>query len=140
MHQASYDDAVGSEDPMLRPKLKLVKLDGPLGDLSGMPMQERAELVAAQGQQRLLEDRARDEAQIWKKAFWAWGLFAGGFSLLFALQESADAWSFIRKSWLSWVWGSLCFAAFALMMLTLPLVLLSSFRVILLTWRKAQSR
>ncbi|MFC7337405.1 hypothetical protein ACFQY0_09485 [Haloferula chungangensis] len=128
------------DDPMTRPKFKLAKMDGPLGDLSGMSVAERAELVTAQGRQRILEERARYEATIWRNACLAWSLFAGGFLMLWGLQESADNWSLIRKSWLGWVWGTLCFVAAAAMVLSLPLILHSSFHVIRLIWRKARGR
>jgi hypothetical protein len=53
--------------------LKLVRLDDPLGDLSGMPVEQRAEWVRQLGRQRLYEEMAAAEAEAWRRLFF-WGI------------------------------------------------------------------
>ena len=47
-------------------KLNLVKLEGPLGDLSGMTTAERAEIVQQDGRRRIFEEIAQAEAKAWR--------------------------------------------------------------------------
>ncbi len=70
----------GVEKPAPK-KLKLVRLDGPLGDLSHMTPAERAEIVQQDGRRRIFEEIVSVEMAAWRSFFLWGGMCVGGWSL-----------------------------------------------------------
>ena len=66
-------------------KLKLVRLNGPLGDLSGMTAAERAEIVQQDGRRRIYEEIVRAEMEAWRKFFLWGGMCAGGWTAVIVI-------------------------------------------------------
>ena len=80
-------------------KLNLVRLDGPLGDRSGMTAAERAEILQQDGRRRSHEEIAQAEMEQWR-AFLVWGgLCAGGWLMGLGSVVAMDWVGGLSSSW-----------------------------------------
>jgi hypothetical protein len=85
-------------------RLKLVRLDGPLGDLSGMTAAERAEIVQQDGRRRIYEEIVQAEMEAWRKFFLWGGMCAGGWTLGVLVRVGME---FLHRSSVDfplWLW------------------------------------